>query len=139
MRHIMNHKTRSVQWRPSSEMYLRPCSELDSQYSLMIDRQGTSAQQHCSNSVNFIARKVLDGKKKAPRFFFGGKGSSFSSWPFPTSFIVKVALHTGPDLFVRVKVGVIRFKYHNFDEWLTWPLNDLNLDFDLNKVPNCEF
>ena len=135
MRHIMNHKTRSVQWRPSSEMYLRPCNELDSQYSLMIDRQGTSAQQHCSNSVNLIARKVFDGKKKA-RFFLGSKGSF--SWPFSTSFMVKVKSHTGPDLFVREKVGVIGFKYHNFDEWLTWPLNDLNLVFDLHKVLSCE-
>ena len=94
-------------------MYLRPCSELDSQYSLMIERQGTSAQQHCSNSVNFMARKVLEGRKKA-RFFLGGK--ALSAGPLSTSFMVKVVLPTGPD-FVRCEKVVIDSNTIIFDEW----------------------
>lgn len=99
--HRMVHKMRSVQWRPSCEMYFNPCKELmkskhanfsksakliwlgtylDSQYSLRIDRHGTSEQQHWSRSANLIAA-MFEGKKKA--LFF----SAFTSillwfnWP----------------------------------------------------------
>ena len=114
IKHRMNHKTLSVQCLPSSEMYLRPCSELDSQYSLMIERQGTSAQQHCSNSVNFMARKVLEGRKKA-RFFLGGK--ALSAGPLSTSFMVKVVLPTGPDFVRGCEKVVIDSNTIIFDEW----------------------
>ena len=58
-------------------------SNLDSQYSLMIERQGTSAQQHWSKFVKYLAA-IFEGIKNAgflgalfsSTFGFGGDESS---------------------------------------------------------------
>lgn len=71
---------------------LRRNTNLDSQYSLRIERHGTSAQQHWSNSVNLMVL-ILEGKKKA--LLFGGGFSSRC----PTSFISKAKSQTDPIWF----------------------------------------
>ena len=57
-------------------MIIHNFAYLDSQYSLMMERQGTSAQQHWSKFVKYLAA-IFEGIKNAG--FLGGLFSTFGT------------------------------------------------------------